>query len=622
MTKDKKPKRLAIYDSEPKAQEALDISTLKNVTILKWEHTPECEIKGCLIAASNIRQSKGETESIEAQIGSESRWIEKAERNTGKIIHLAYRCTDKTGAWTQDGPPPRRPGWESLNKLVDHKKIDITLCREISRYSRIKLELLQFLERCRLKDIYVHSQSEVEGDCASEDNIGTVMTIFVKVVLNSHESKQIGDRIRENTVELKQCGFWLGGMHTGYFPKGGEYRENVDSYGNQIKELFVPRFPRKHENGQTYNGKILEPVPNWKEAVNEAATEILTGGNLRSAGKKFQKYGFKVDCKGIIESGKIRSWLSSPILIGYLSADSDNRLTRTRSESGLEKLKYVQKDSNGNPVAGVEPVMEYQRWINLQHALNSIRDQRSPKTPFLLQGLLTCERCGHNMTRAIRPVNGKDLSNYICLKTKTMECKGVTISMNSLDKYIEQKVFKKFNKKEIEASAIAYEEEQEKLMQSLPEAHTQELIDLNKKYDILQDMLLEETSATARKKMKEKLDEIAKKIDDTQTYKIAEPKTPSISVVLDGANVKCWELENIWHTFTTQQKTAIIRSVTDGILIKQVGHDPYRRPHKGRFFFDETRIVIWWRGEERPKEWDLKHPNIVRLENNQEAEQV
>jgi hypothetical protein len=159
-------------------------------------------------------------------------------------------------------------------------------------------------------------------------------------------------------------------------------------------------------------------------------------------------------------------------------------------------------------------------------------------------------------------------------------------------------------------------------MKSLPEAHTNELIELNKKYDILQDMLLEETSATARKKMKDKLDEIAKKIDDTQTYKIAEPKTPSISVVLDGANVKCWELENIWHTLTIQQKTAIIRSVTDGILIKQVGHDPYRRPHKGRFFFDETRIVIWWRGEERPKEWDLKHPNIVRLENNQEAEQV
>jgi DNA invertase Pin-like site-specific DNA recombinase len=602
----------------------MDITKLRNIIELEIVHTDKCKANGCIEAACYIRQSKGEQDSMEAQIAAELRWVEKAERATNKVVHIKYRVWDKTPAWTDFGPAPKRPGMDTLNELIKNKAIELTLARELSRYNRIVEDLLVWLRDCRINGVHVQSYIDgIEGDCSDNQNFATVIQVMLKAATNSNESRTIGKRILENTLELKECGFWMGGLQTGYFPREGKYIEEVDTRGNKILVLHAPKFPRTHEKGMTIHGKILDPLPNWKEAVEEATSAILKGESLRAAGRALEKYGFSCTPPGsnTVESTRVKAYLSSPILIGYLSNDKGNALSGNVAKySGFERLKYVQKDSNGNPVAGVEPVMDYGRWVDLQHALVKIKDLRKPRTPFLLQGLLTCERCGYGMTRYHNKAN--DFTGYICLKTKTCNCKGVVISMDSLDKYIVEELFKVFTKKKLEQSRASYEDEKSLLIKQLPEAFGSELAELNKKYDILTDLLLDEQSPTARQKYKEKQDELAAKMDALNSYKVKEPSEPNLLLALDGMEIDGYGLPKIWDTLELHQKTAIIRAATEGILIKQVGNNPFGRKRDGRFEFDKTRIVIWWRNTEKPAEWNTRHINMTKTDKQEVEAQV
>jgi DNA invertase Pin-like site-specific DNA recombinase len=588
-----------------------DITEHKNIKAAEYEHTDECAAKGCLIAAAYIRQSKGEEDSMEAQQNAIGRWKAKAEQDTEKIVHIGYIVFDKTGAWVENGPPPKRPGYDTLRQLVSHKKIDILLARELSRYNRIPEDLLIFLRECREGGIFVSTMMDgINGDAADNQNLGTAIMVVIKAVTNSQSSRETGQRITENTIELRECGFWLGGMQEGYFPRGGEYRETMDERGRPIRELYAPRHPRTHSSGQTIYGKILDPVDGWKEAANKAAGIIISGGNLRQAGKAFQEAGFECRMQdGQIESGRIRLWLTSPILIGYQSHDTDGVLRVKRANNGLRRLQYVQRDADGVPVRGVTPVMEDDRWLELQHAIQSREDMRTPRTPFLLQGAMKCEKCGYTMTRAKSSRTGFGM--YICLNTKRGTCGGVSISMDKTDEYVTQQILDRFDPAKIEASRLSWEAEKAATLGALPQGHADELKDLNSKYDIITDMLLDETSPAARTKLKARMDEIAKRIDELQAYKQHEPKASPISIILDGAEVSGRNLKDLWPTFKIETKNAIVRAATEGIQIKGVLRN--QNDGKGRFTYDNTRIVIWWRGEDKPAAWDQQHISHAQL---------
>ena len=593
------------------------IADHKNIKEVEFEHSEDCATKGCLVAAAYIRQSKGEEDSMEAQQNAIGRWQTKAEQDTNKNVHIGYIVWDKTGAWVENGPPPKRPGYDTLRELVSHLKVDLLIARELSRFNRIIEDLLMFLRDCREAGIDVITIMDgITGNAADSKNMGTVMSVVVKAVMNSNESRTTGARITENTIELRECGFWLGGLQAGYFPRGGEYRETMDERGRPIRELYAPRHPRTHSSGQTVYGKIIDPVEGWKEAVHKAAGIIISGGNFKEAGKIFKEAGFDCTMKdGEIESGRVRMWLTSPILIGYLSNDTEGVLRIKRSNNGLRRLQYVQRDADGVPVKGVTPVMEEDRWLELQHAIQGKTDMRTARTPFLLQGAMTCEKCGYTMTRS-KSVKG--FEQYVCLNTKRGTCAGVTVSLTKTDEIISAAVIDRFDPARIEASRLAYEAEKKAILNSLPQGHAEELKDLNTKLDLITDMLIDEASPAARTKLKQRLDEIAKKIDDLQTYKAQEPKTPAVSIVLDGADVQGYNLRDLWPNLTTEQRNAIIRSATESIQVKGVQRS--NTAGSGRFSFDASRIVIWWRGEERPANWDIQHAsNTAQLETATEA---
>jgi hypothetical protein len=194
--------------------------------------------------------------------------------------------------------------------------------------------------------------------------------------------------------------------------------------------------------------------------------------------------------------------------------------------------------------------------------------------------------------------------------------------MDSLDKYIVEELFKVFTKKKLEQSRASYEDEKSLLIKQLPEAFGSELAELNKKYDILTDLLLDEQSPTARQKYKEKQDELAAKMDALNSYKVKEPSEPNLLLALDGMEIDGYGLPKIWDTLELHQKTAIIRAATEGILIKQVGNNPFGRKRDGRFEFDKTRIVIWWRNTEKPAEWNTRHINMTKTDKQEVEAQV
>jgi hypothetical protein len=311
---------------------------------------------------------------------------------------------------------------------------------------------------------------------------------------------------------------------------------------------------------------------------------------------------------GDYEHQKARAWLTSPILIGYLSRDTEGELRTNRYNSGLRRLQYVQMDADGNIVRGVDPVMSMDRWLELQHAIQSRMDMRAPRTPFLLQGVLTCERCGYGMTRA-KSVSG--YTNYICLNTKRGTCGGVNISMARIDEYIESEMLKRYDPAQIENSRLAYEEEIERLKAAMPTGHTEELAELSAKLNLITDMLLDETSPAGRENLKKKRDDITKKIDELQTFQAQMPSAPSMSVLLDGADIDGYSLADLWTNLPIEKRNAFIRSAVESIQIKTVKRN--QSEGNGRFLFDPSRVVIWWRGTSKPLAWDQQHASHLEV---------
>jgi hypothetical protein len=218
------------------------------------------------------------------------------------------------------------------------------------------------------------------------------------------------------------------------------------------------------------------------------------------------------------------------------------------------------------------------------------------------------------MTRA-KSISG--YTNYVCLNTKRGTCSGVSISMKGVDAYIESELLKRFDPDEIEASRQAYAEEMERLKQALPTGHADELADLNAKLNLLTDIMLEETSPAGRANYKKRIDDITKKIDELQTLKPAEPTAPSIGVVLDGANIDGYALRELWPNLPIEQRNAIIRSATEGIQVKGVKRQS--TAGSGRFEFDSSRVIIWWRGTPKPLAWDAQHSSHSEVDADSKA---
>jgi DNA invertase Pin-like site-specific DNA recombinase len=588
----------------------VDLSNYKNYRLVEWEHNAQCEEIGCKIAAAYLRQSQGEEESLEAQEASVGRWIKKSEEDMGCVIHLAYLITDKTGAWAMDAPPPKRPGYNTINYLRDNGAIQHFMAREASRYHRQYEDLLWEFRVCRMKGVtFTTMMDGINIDVCDNKNIGHLFQVMSKAITNFNESKNISDRFHENTKEMKECGFWLGAMITGYFPKDGKYIESMDQKGRPVKELVAPRFPRTHKTGITVYGKVLEPVDGWAEAINAAADDIISGGSLRSAGRILAEKGFKPYSNGKVDGGMVKSWLANPILVGYLSNDSGKTREEKRQyrTDGFKRLMFVQQDPDGIPVEGVTPVMKMDKWVAVQQALSSRDKMRTPRTPFLLQGVLTCEKCGYKLTRA----QGSSGYNYmVCLNTKRSQCTGVSISTVRVEKYLVETVLEKFDAASIEASHLEYEAQMKKMVEEMPAEKTSELEKLNKKYDIIYSMLMEEESPTNRDKFKVSLDEVAKKIDEIKSHKVNLPKAPMVSNVLKTVGMEGYNLKDVWEDLTIEQKNAVLRAATEGVQVKTIGRAKVEEESR-RFFFDSSRLIIWWRGYERPVEWDMAHSSLA-----------
>lgn len=588
----------------------VDLTDYKNYRIVEWSHNEMCEELGCKITAAYIRQSQGEEESLEAQESSVGRWVKKAQDDMKCVIHLAYLIWDKTGAWSLDAPPPKRPGYDTLNYLRDNGAIQHFMAREASRYHRVYEFLLLELRNCRMKKVsFTTMMDGINTDVCDNSNIGHLFQVMSTAIKNFTESKNISDRFHENTREMIECGFWLGTMATGYFPKDGKYIETIDPKGNPIRELVVPRFPRVHKSGITVYGKILEPVDGWSEAINAAADDIITGGSLRSAGRILAEKGFKPYSNGKVDGGTVKGWLANPILVGFLSNDSGKSGAEKKKYrgDGFKRMQFVQKDADGIPVEGVTPVMKLDKWVAVQQALASRETLRTPRTPFLLQGVLTCEKCNAKLTRA----KMNNSYNYmVCLNTKNGKCTGVSISTPQIEKYLIEEVLEKFDAASIEASRLEYEAQMEKMVKELPLEKTDELEKLNKKYDIVYAMLLEEESPTNRDKFKATLDETAKKIDEIKSHKINLPKAPAMSNILKNLDLEGYNLRDIWDTLTVEQKSAVLRAATEGVQVKTVSRNK-TEGESGRFIFDSSRVVIWWRGDECPDLWHAPHSSFA-----------
>lgn len=569
-----------------------DIQSLADIPSFKQQCAcyPNCP-PGAALALNYARQSAGDEDPIAAQTGASARFVSDASRMLGREFHLVGTVTDKTSAWTRpDQEPPYRPGWEGLREARRLGLVSLFTARELSRFSRDPYETQLFIRECRRSgiEIYTAMEHHITGT-----DLGTAMNVAVKTVMNDHESAIASRRMRENRRELMECGFYTSGkVQVGWRMKGETWVEVLDGDGSVVRKKHVPKYPRVHRNGLTYYGRIAEPTPEARKAVREIYQSVVTkGGTLADVSQILDKHGLDYRSKYGANHTRIRYLLGNPILVGYLTYYQDRTDPGPPAVAyvpGRERLRDVLRDPDGVPLAAVDPVLSMTEFLELSDALTRMLRRNARRDMALIAGVGVCGRCGSTLTR-----NGNAAGMvYTCRAVKLGLCGGVGMLNRRADPIIEQLVLDRFSPEELEATVLAYENQNREALAQLPSAHADEVAELQGRLADVAELIVQQSTRAGREALQRKFDQLASRIDELTLRVPAVPVLGNVAAVTNG-----YDLREAWPTLDPNQKNAVIREAVEHVLIKPVG--------KGRWAnrTPADRIVIWWRGEPKPEGW-------------------
>lgn len=548
-------------------------------------------------AVAYTRQSKGEEESLAEQRGSVPRWAKAAADKLGKPVRVIAIITDATGAWAHaDDIPPVRPGWDGLNAALPHGLFDLVLAREQSRLSRDEDEPTIFYRRARRCGI--ETFTSMEGHVSAQD-LGTRILTKIKAVTNNEESSTTSKRIRENRVEKRECGFWLGGpVPTGWWPRGGKYVEEVDAKGRTVSRLQADRVARTHpQTGMTMYGKVLEPIEDLKPAILAAVAAIRSGGTWTDAGRAMQENGWPTDTSnGTLYISSVRNLLTSPLLVGYLPHDDRRVSSKEKAhQPGRERLKYVQRDANGVPVQGVDPIMTLTEFLSLQDIIERMSRRRAHQEVALLAGVAECGKCGRRMHRSKVGRRGSGQQVYTC-----GGCNGVSVITTHAEEKLTKAILARFTADAVRDQAAAYEKEAQAIIEATPEANRTEVREMQAMLDDITELMTTTTSKAGRAALQRKFDETAARIDELT---LTPPGLPTLGNV--AGIVEDFDLRVIWPELTADQRNAIVREAVERVAVRP-SQNGGKRNEAGRLCHEDDRLVVWWRGESAPKQWPVK----------------
>lgn len=279
-----------------------------------------------------------------------------------------------------------RPAFQQMIKDIEAKKINMVITKDLSRLSRDYIGTGEYVE----KWFPLHSVRYV----ALTDNIDTFLDNSnndiapFKAILNDMYAKDLSKKIRTALHTMQSEGKWVGGCP----PFGYKVNPNDKNHLviDEIEAPIVKRIFNMFASGIRIN-KISdtlnnENIPTFSTTRNRNFIRNGNGGNI---------YGYWCNTT-------IKKILQNRLYTGDLVQNRRSRLSyKYRKIICNKEEQWIIVEDTHEPIIDKKTFNKCQSLIPRQHQRND------KKELFLLDGLLKCADCCHNIGIRARRSNGK-----------------------------------------------------------------------------------------------------------------------------------------------------------------------------------------------------------------------
>ena len=315
-----------------------------------------------------------------------------------------------------------RPAFKKMLKDIELGKINMVITKDLSRLSRDYIGTGEYVE----KWFPLHNVRYV----ALTDNIDTFLDNTnndiapFKAILNDMYAKDLSKKIRTALRTMQMDGKWVGGI-----PPFG-YKVNEDNKNkliiDEVEAPIVKRIYNLFLSGKRINEIVnilnKENVPTFSTTRNRNFIRNGNGGNI---------YG---------------TWCSTSV-----KKVLKNRLyTGDLIQNRRQRLSYKYRKIINNPESDWivventhEAIIDKDTFNKVQSTLPKQNQRTDKKELFLLDGLLKCADCGHNIGIRPRRNNGKSTTvcNYYRKNTKTRHfCIAHGFDYDTLEKGVKSEI--------------------------------------------------------------------------------------------------------------------------------------------------------------------------------------
>lgn len=332
-----------------------------------------------------------------------------------------------------------RPAFKKMLKDIELGKINMVITKDLSRLSRDYIGTGEYLE----KWFPLHNVRYI----ALTDNIDTFLDNTnndiapFKAILNDMYAKDLSKKIRTALRTMQMEGKWVGGIP----PFGYKVSENNK---NQlvIDELEAPIVKRIYN--LFTNGKRINEIVN---ILNEE--KIPTFSTTRN--RNFIRKGNVGNIYGIWCSTSVKKILKNRLYTGDLIQNKHQRLSYKYRKiiNNPEKDWIIVENTH-------EAIIDKHTFNKVQTFLPKQNQRTDKKELFLLDGLLKCADCNHNIGIRPRRSNGKSTTvcNFYRKSTKTRHfCTAHGFDYDTLENGINfeiKKIIKLSNNQKIEKDVL------------------------------------------------------------------------------------------------------------------------------------------------------------------------
>lgn len=390
----------------------------------KFESTIVMFYVAIYIRLSKEDDNLGESESVQNQKKLLTNYIESLGEQY-KIVDI-YIDDGFTGTNFN------RPAFQRMLSDIESGKVNMVITKDLSRLSRDYIGTGEYVEKWfpahRVRYVALTDNIDTFVDSSNND-----IAPF-KAILNDMYAKDMSKKIRTALHTMQQDGKWVGGCTPfGYKPDPADKNHLIidEQEGEIIKKIF----------SLFLSGKRINQI---RDILNDE--QIPTFSSMR--GRNFQRNGNNGSIYGYWCNTTIKKILSNRLYTGDMIQNRRSRISYKYRKLALNPIdKWIIVENTH------EPLISKEDFELVQKALPAQKTRSDKKELFLLDGLLKCADCGHNIGIRARRPNGKTttICNYYRkYNVKYKLCTNHGIDYDTLEQGVIDKIkdLLKFVKKE------------------------------------------------------------------------------------------------------------------------------------------------------------------------------